>query len=81
MRYLPKYEDDKSQQQQTAYDAANQDPERDGNSSSLQNLQNSLYRSVGDGVLGTLIASLNPFTLCLPKYLNHFDITYLFKFE
>lgn len=48
MRYLPQYEDNKSQQQQTAYDAADQNPERDGNSSSLQHLQYSLKTSVGD---------------------------------
>lgn len=41
-KYLPQYENNEGQQQQTPDDATNQNPERDGNSSALQHLQHSL---------------------------------------
>lgn len=43
-KYLPQYENNEGQQQQTPYDATNQNPERDGNSSAFQHFQHSLRK-------------------------------------
>lgn len=41
-KYLPKNKNDQGQQQQTTNDAADQNPQWDGNGSAFENFQNSL---------------------------------------
>ena len=43
VRYLPQNEYDEGEQQQASDDAANQDPEGDGNGAALQDLQHCLH--------------------------------------